>query len=133
MKAELALAKEAFDQGKFIGTCQGESALDLYRSALALDPNSEAAKAGIRSVDRQILERAEAALTAERLEEAIRNIETARDIDAQHPRLAFLDTQIARERERLKLSQAQEVGNKVRTLVGSSERSHAERPTDHAL
>ncbi|HVF18261.1 MAG TPA: energy transducer TonB, partial [Steroidobacteraceae bacterium] len=53
-------------------------------------------------------------------EEAIRNIETARDIDAQHPRLAFLDTQIARERERLKLSQAQEVGNKVRQLVGQA-------------
>jgi TonB family protein len=116
---ELALAKEAFDQGKFLEPA-GESALDLYRSALALDPNSDGAKAGIRSVVDKVLERAEAALTAERLEEAIRNIETARDIDAQHPRLAFLDTQIARERERLKLSQAHEVGNKVRTLVAQA-------------
>jgi tetratricopeptide (TPR) repeat protein len=119
VKAELALAKEAFDQGKFLEPA-GESALDLYRSALALDPNSDGAKAGIRSVVDKVLERAEAALTAERLEEAIRNIETARDIDAQHPRLAFLDTQIARERERLKLSQAHEVGNKVRTLVAQA-------------
>jgi TonB family protein len=119
VKAELALAKEAFDQGKFLEPA-GESALDLYRSALALDPNSEGAKAGIRTVVDKVLERAESALTAERLEEAIRNIETARDIDAQHPRLAFLDTQIARERERLKLSQAQEVGNKVRTLVSQA-------------
>jgi len=119
VKAELALAKEAFDQGKFLEPA-GESALDLYRSALALDPTSDAAKAGIRSVTDKVLEKAEAALTAERLEEAIRNIETARDIDASHPRLAFLDTQIARERERLKLSQAQEVGNKVRTLVAQA-------------
>ena len=119
VKAELALAKEAFDAGKFLEPA-GESALDLYRSALALDANSDAAKAGIRSVTDKVLEKAEAALTAERLEEAIRNIETARDIDAQHPRLAFLDTQIARERERLKLSQAQEVGNKVRTLVAQA-------------
>jgi TonB family protein len=119
VQAEIALAKEAYDQGKFLEPV-GESALDLYRSALALDPNSEAAKAGIRSVVDKVLERAEAALTAERLEESIRNIETARDIDASHPRLAFLDTQIARERERLKLSQAQEVGTRVRTLVAQA-------------
>jgi TonB family protein len=119
VKAELALAKDAFDQGKYLEPV-GESALDLYRSALSIDPNSEDAKAGIRSVVDKILEKAEAALVAERLEEAIRNIETARDIDATHPRLAFLDTQVARERERLKLSQAQEVGTKVRTLVAQA-------------
>lgn len=119
VKAELALAKDAFDQNKFIEP-QGESALDLYRSALALDPTSQAAKDGIRSVVDKILERAEAALLAERLEEAIRTIETARDIDSSHPRLAFLDTQVGRERERLKLSQAQDVGNRVRSLVNSA-------------
>ena len=119
VQAELALAKEALDQNKLLEPA-GESALDFYRSALALDPNSEAAKAGVRAVADRILSRAEAALTAEKLEEAIRNIETARDIDASHPRLSFLDTQIGRERERLKLSQAQEVGNRVRTLVQQS-------------
>ena len=81
VQAELALAKEAFDQGKYLEPA-GESALDLYRSALALDPNSEAAKAGVRSVVDKILERAEASLLGEHLEEAIRSIETARDIDA---------------------------------------------------
>jgi TonB family protein len=119
VQAELALAKEAFDQGKFVEPA-GESALDLYRSALALDPKSDAAKAGVRSVADKILERAEAALTAEKLEEAIKNIEFARDIDATHPRLSFLDTQIARERERLKLTQAQEVGNRVKVLVAQA-------------
>jgi TonB family protein len=119
VKAELALAKEAFDQGKYLEPV-GESALDLYRSALSIDPNSEDAKAGIRSVVDKILEKAEASLVAEHLEDAIRNIETARDIDATHPRLAFLDTQVARERERLKLSQAQEVGTKVRSLVAQA-------------
>jgi TonB family protein len=119
VQAELSLAKQAFDQGKFLEPA-GESALDLYRSALALDPNSEAAKAGIRSVADKVLERAEAALTAERLEEAIQNIETARDIDSSHPRLSFLDTQIARERERIKLSQARDVGNRVKVLVSQA-------------
>src|SRR5688572_20187078 len=49
IQAELALAKEAFDQGKFLEPA-GESALDFYRSALALDPNSQSAKDGIRDV-----------------------------------------------------------------------------------
>lgn len=119
IKAELALAKDAFDQNKFIEP-QGESALDLYRSALALEPNSQAAKDGIRAVAEKILERAEASLVAEKLEEAIRTIETARDIDSTHPRLAFLDTQVARERERLKLSQAADVSNRVRSLLNTA-------------
>src|SRR5262245_55392359 len=116
VKAELALAKEAFSQGKFVEPA-GESALDFYRSALALDPNSADAKAGIRSVTDQILLQADAALTNEQIEEAVKRIEQARDIEPQHPRLSFYDTQIQRERERLKLSQAQDVSNKVKSLV----------------
>jgi TonB family protein len=119
VKAELALAKEAFDAGRYLEPA-GESALDLYRSALALDPKNEGARAGMRSVVDKVLERAEAALLAEKLEDAIKNMETARDIDATHPRLAFLDTQIARERERIKLTQAQEVGGKVRALLATA-------------
>ena len=119
VQAELALAKEAFTQGKYLEPA-GDSALDYYRSALALDPNSAAAKEGIRDVVDKILERAEASLTSEKLEDASRNIELARDIDPAHPRLAFLDTQMARERERIKLSQAAEVGNRVKTLVNQA-------------
>lgn len=119
IQAELALAKEAFDQGKYLEPA-GESALDLYRSALALDPNSQAAKDGIRDVVDKILERAETALTSERHEEASRNIEIARDIDPTHPRLSFLDTQMARERERIKLTQAQETVSRVRTLLAQA-------------
>jgi TonB family protein len=119
VQAELALAQEAFAQGKYLEPA-GESALDYYRSALALDPNSAAAKEGVRDVVDKILERAEASLTSEKLEDASRNIELARDIDPAHPRLAFLDTQMARERERIKLSQAAEVGNRVKQLVNQA-------------
>lgn len=130
VQAELALAKEAFAQGKYLEPA-GESALDLYRSALALDPNNTDALAGIRAVTDKVLEKAEAALLAERLEEAMTSIERARDIDSQHPRLAFLDAQIARERERLKLSQAQEVTNRVITLVAqANERMQSGRLTN---
>jgi TonB family protein len=119
VRAELALAKDAFDQGRLLEPA-GESALDLYRAALALDPNNAEANAGVRAVADKVLEGAEAALVAERLEEAITSIERARDIDAAHPRLQFLDTQIARERERLKLSQAQDISNRVNTLVAQA-------------
>jgi TonB family protein len=119
VSAELALAKEAFDAGRYLEP-RGESALDFYRNALAIDPNSAAAKAGVRSVADKILERAETALTGERIEEAVRSVETARDIDSTHPRLAFLDVQIGRERERIKLTQARGVDQRVRTLVAQA-------------
>jgi TonB family protein len=119
VSAELALAKEAFDASRYLEP-RGESALDLYRNALAIDPNSSEAKAGVRSVADKILERAETALTAERIEEAVRSVETARDIDGSHPRLAFLDVQIARERERIKLTQARGLDQRVRTLVAQA-------------
>lgn len=119
IQAELALAKEAFAQGKYLEPA-GDSALDYYRSALALDPNSAGAKEGIRDVVDKILERAEGSLTSEKLEDASRNIELARDIDPAHPRLAFLDTQMSRERERIKLSQAAEVGGRVKALVNQA-------------
>jgi protein TonB len=119
VSAELALAKEAFDAGRYLEP-RGESALDFYRSTLALDPNNEPAKLGVRHVADKILESAEAALTAERLEEAVRNLETARDIDPTHSRLAFLDVQVARERERLKLTQVRGVEQRVRALVAQA-------------
>ncbi|MFL6617636.1 MAG: TonB family protein [Povalibacter sp.] len=119
VQAENALAKEAFDQGKYLEPA-GESALDYYRSALALDPENQTAKDGVRAVVDKVLVRAEAALTAEKLEEAIRTIETARSIDPTHPRLVFLDTQITRERDRLKLTVAAETGTRVRTLVAQA-------------
>lgn len=119
IQAEIALAHQAFKSGKYYEPT-GESALDLYLSALALDPDNETARAGVRAVADKVLERAERALTAERLEEAVFTMERARNIDPSHPRLHFLDIQIARERERLKLTQAQEVGSRMRVLVAQA-------------
>lgn len=118
--AELELAEEAFAAGRYLEP-RGESALDLFRNALALDPNNEPGRLGVRRVADKVLEQAEAALTGERLEEATRYIETARDIDPTHSRLAFLDVQVARARERLRLTQKQGADTRVRTLLAQAD------------
>src|SRR5262249_3240017 len=99
-EAELLLAKKALDAGKYVEPA-GESALDLYRSALSIDPASQKARDGIKAVADKILERGEKALLSEKLEEAVAAVELTRDIQPDHPRLAFMDEQIKRERERI--------------------------------
>lgn len=117
---ELQLADAALAAGKLLEP-PGESALDLYRSALSIDPKSARAKAGIDNVAGKLLEQAEAALTAEQLEAAVTAIEQARDVSPENSRLKFLDGQVARERDRLKMTQAQDVSKKVRTLVADAQ------------
>ncbi len=117
---ELALADAALAAGKLLEP-PGESALDLYRSALAMSPKNARAQAGIDAVAGKLLEQAEAALTGEQLEAAVTAVEQARDVSPDNARLKFLDGQIARERERLKLTQAQDLGKKVRTLVTAAQ------------
>jgi protein TonB len=117
---ELALADAALAAGKLLEPA-GESALDLYRSALSINPKDARAKTGIDNVANKLLEQAEAALTAEQLEKAVTVLEQARDVSPENARLKFLDGQVARERERLKLTQANDVGKKVRTLLASAQ------------
>ena len=125
--SELALAKQALNDGKLIEPA-GESALDLYRSALSINPGSQEARDGVRAVADKVLERGEAALLAENLEEAIAAVELARDIQPDHPRLQFMDSQIQRERERIVLTQAAEVGTKVSALLAqATQRMEANR------
>lgn len=117
---ELALADAALAAGKLLEP-PGESALDLYRSALALAPKDPRAQAGIDAVAGKLLEKAEAALTNEQLEAAVTVLEQARDISPDNARLKFLDSQVGRERERLKLTQAQDLGKKVRSLLAAAQ------------
>jgi protein TonB len=115
-QTQLQLAKAAFEQGNFTGST-GSSALELYRKALELDPDNVDAQAGLRAIADKILGNAERALTTERLAEAVQGIELARTIDSSNPRIQFLDTQVARERERLQLDQERDRTNRVRQLI----------------
>ncbi|MGD9841864.1 MAG: TonB family protein [Steroidobacteraceae bacterium] len=119
---ELDIADAALVAGKLLEP-PGESALDLYRSALAIDAGNIRAQAGIENVANKLLEQAEVALTAEQLETTVRVLEQARDISPNNSRLKFLDGQLARERERLKLAQGQDVNQKVRALLADAQDS----------
>ncbi len=113
---ELTLAAQAMERQQFVEPA-GNSALEFYRAALSLDPANAQARAGIRAVADRIVERAEAALLAERTDQAVAALELARNIQADHPRLAFLDAQLQRERERLQLTQARDVSTRLRTVL----------------
>jgi TonB family protein len=117
---ELALADAALAAGNLLEP-PGESALDLYRSALAIDAKNARAQAGVDAVANKLLERAEAALSAVQLETVVTVLEQARDVAPGNARLKFLDGQVARERERLKLTQAQDLGKQVRALLAEAQ------------
>lgn len=116
VQSELSLATNAMERQQYVDPA-GNSALDHYRAALGLEPGNAQARAGIRAVADRIVERAEAALLAEKTDQAVAALELARNIQADHPRLAFLDAQLQRERERLQLTQARDVGARLRTVL----------------
>lgn len=72
------------------------------------------------SVVDQLLGDAEKALVAEQLDEASRLVDAARTVRADHPRVAFLTTQIGKERERRLLAAARQAatsGNLQRAIA----------------
>jgi TonB family protein len=116
VQTALSLAAQAMDKQQYVEPA-GNNALEHFRTALNLDPANAQARAGIRSVADKIVERAEAALLAERTDQAVAALDLARNIQSDHPRLAFLDAQLQRERERLQLTQARDVSTRLRTVL----------------
>ena len=116
VQAELSLAAQAMERQQYVEPT-GNNALEHFRAALSLEPRNAQARAGISAVADRIVERAEAALLAERTDQAVAALELARNIQADHPRLAFLDAQLQRERERLQLTQARDVSARLRTVL----------------
>jgi len=80
----------------------GDNALELFRQALALDPDSAAARAGIAEVHERLLSRAENALLEERLDEAAADLDLARSAGVDAARVAFLAAELAKARSQLK-------------------------------
>ena len=79
----------------------GSSAAELYRDALAIDEVNSDARTGFDNAINSALGSAEQAVLAGKLDDARVTVEALRLIAPQNQRLEFLDTQIAREIERL--------------------------------
>lgn len=85
-----------------------ENAADLYRQAAQRDSADPRAAAGIEKVIAQLLSAAEANLANQHLDAAQKLTDQARSIKADHVRVAFLTTQIGKERERKVLNEARQ-------------------------
>jgi protein TonB len=107
LKDLLERAGAALERGDWIMPA-GSNAAELYRQALERHPGDAQALAGIDKVVDQVLSAGEQDLLAERLDEAQHMTEAARAIAPNSPRLAFLATQISRERERVTRAQARQ-------------------------
>ena len=101
----LARADEALKRGALI-TPAGENAVELYRLALQRKTDEPRAKLGLENVMGQLLTSADKALADDKLDEASRLTEIARSIQPDHVRVAFLTTQLGKQRERALLAQA---------------------------
>jgi TonB family protein len=97
--AELQKARDAFDAGHYTDP-KGKSALDYYRAALAADKTNAEAADGIHRVAEVMLARAEAAMLESKPRDAQASVKLAKAIEPAHPRITFLEQQIARELER---------------------------------
>lgn len=78
----------------------GRNALELYRAALALDPDNDLAQRGIDSVADKLLAEAERALQARNMLRLASAVDAARSARPDHPRLEYYSLKLKRERER---------------------------------
>jgi TonB family protein len=85
-----------------------ENAADLYRQAMRRNAADPRGNAGLDRVLDRILTSAEQAILQDKIDDAARYVETAKSINPDHVRVAFLTAQIGKERERALLTQARQ-------------------------
>jgi TonB family protein len=103
----LARADNALRSGALIAP-PGANAVDLYRQAQKRNATDPRAANGVEKVIDRLLSSAEGQLLAQHLDEAQKLTDEARAIKPDHVRVAFLQAQIGKERERAVLAQARQ-------------------------
>ena len=103
----LKRADDAMRRGSLV-TPPGDNAVELYRQAIRHNGNDPRGSAGLERVLDRILTAAEQALLQDKIDDAARYVETAKSINPDHVRVAFLTVQIGKERERALLTQARQ-------------------------
>ncbi len=104
-KAVLDQAEKAYARGELV-TPPGRGAADLFKQVLVKAPAQPQATAGLDKVVNALLGLAEKAILEGKLDDAARDIEAAKSLQPDNVRIAFLSTQLGKERERVLLTKA---------------------------
>ena len=89
----LSLAYQRMDSLR-LSFPKGDSAYDYFQQILVLDPQNKAAKAGIRQIVRWYINKAEQALTDDKIKQAKRYVDRGLTINRNNPRLIALQNRI---------------------------------------
>lgn len=123
-------AEKAYARGELI-TPAGSSAAELFNELLKKSPELPQAVAGLDKVVNALLGLAEKAILEGQLDDAARDIESARTLQPDNVRIAFLSTQLAKEHERALLTRARQaaasgdLNRALAVLDGSAEAGSA--------
>ena len=122
--ALLDQAEKAYARGELVSPNE-RSAAALFNQVLAKSPGQVQATAGIDKVVNALLGLAEKAILEGKLDDAARDIESARALQPDNVRIAFLSTQLGKERERVLLTRARAAAasgdlGKALAVLGSS-------------
>jgi TonB family protein len=119
LRAQLTQAESALQRGE-LASPPGRSAVDLFRSALELDPGNTLAKGGLVRVADRLLSAAERALTGGNAVDAKKMVDVAEQLTPATARGAFLMMQIEMERERAVLTQRRDTDASDKSEKGST-------------
>lgn len=91
--ANLSAAKRAIEEDRLVEPAE-HSAVDYYRTVLAIDPDNETARAGLESVAEKLLNDAKEAILSGRFADAVDAIDHTRRIAPTHRRTPFVQTEL---------------------------------------
>ncbi len=120
-RRRLAAADKALLEGRLMMPAD-TSAVALYRQVLARVPTDARAAAGLDNVVAALLTQSEQSLAAGRLDEATRALDSARLVRPDNVRIAYVQAQLGKERERESLTRtrsATTMGDAQRLLLES--------------
>ncbi|HEV8441987.1 MAG TPA: energy transducer TonB [Steroidobacteraceae bacterium] len=106
MDEVLEKARLAMDERRYIEPAKN-NALEYFRQVLLLDPANAEAKEGLKRLGGLLIARARNALDERRFDNALAELEAARSIDQNDPRLAEVDAKLDTMRAQTALAQIQ--------------------------
>lgn len=127
----LAEADAALEAGALLAP-PGRNAAELYQRVLSQDAGNSRARSGIDRIVSTLLGNAEQAILAGELDAAARSVEAARALQPDNVRIAFLNAQLGKERERALLTRARaaaasgDVGAALAALDGAASGSSSD-------